>query len=226
VNVGHFLFSEANIEAPFSLPDTSDYFTSMEKVSAFALLVGAFLGGVSAISFFYLAPGSMTAKKISSEELPSDTKVQKVWFANPISSTQELELDTGESFTAAVSMLVFDLKKEVSLEFHEGGLEDLKKGIVEAGLKPIVTKLGNTSNKPALLAGLRHLVQRFGSAVVPTTYHEIERAVVVDEVSEDFEEVSCRDPYDGSALAVTGKAFIKQFKGGDILQIEGPKRFS
>ena len=124
---------------------------------------------------------------------------------------------------ATAAMLIKDQKKEFSFidlstcSFEND--EDTKKYVRTAGLEPIVTHLESNS-----LEILRKLLG-CGSAIVsiwdPQANH---RSIIVDEVSEDLQQVRLRDPYHGWEITVSAAAFQLRWKGDQkIIQIRNEK---
>ncbi|QZA58602.1 hypothetical protein [Candidatus Rhabdochlamydia porcellionis] len=125
--------------------------------------------------------------------------------------------------TAAVAaMLIKDQKGKFNFYglsmCNLGDNENIKQAIRAAGFKPIVTRLALNSLKALKTQLLNH-----GSAIVSIVDPKAGgHSIVVDEVSEDLQQVRLRDPYHGWEITVSAEAFQVRWTSLDctIIQIE------
>lgn len=124
--------------------------------------------------------------------------------------------------TAAVAaMLIYDAKKPIDINSLQstnlGNTKSITHLIEQSGLKPIVTELNIKDSTDELLSNLQALIQNHGPAIVSTDNDIGCHVIIVDEVNADS--IHLRDPYHGWSIAVTPKAFLRGFSGGNIIQI-------
>lgn len=117
---------------------------------------------------------------------------------------------------ATAAMLIMDNGKQPNL--HQlmrrnlGTDDDQIRDIENTGLKAI-TQPANT------LQELQGLLIENGSAIVAVNVKLGGHVIVVDEISEDLAKVRLRDPYHGWEITVTSKAFLKEWHGGNAIQV-------
>jgi hypothetical protein len=117
---------------------------------------------------------------------------------------------------AAAAMLMKDNGKlpdirELRLR-NLGSTENQTRDITKAGLKTIVSSTHHLSDLKALLA-------KNGSAIVDVNGKLGGHVIVVDHISDDLSQIRLRDPYHGWEITVTKEAFLKEWSGGQAIQV-------
>lgn len=103
-----------------------------------------------------------------------------------------------------------------------GDDESIKQDIQNAGFKLMVTSLISNS-----LEDFREQLKNYGSAIVSLEDPQAGgHSIVVDEVSEDLQQVRLRDPYHGWEITVSAEAFQLRWSGGNVIQIENETSIS
>ena len=118
----------------------------------------------------------------------------------------------------AAAMLIFDAGKEISYQLlRSTNLADTKEIVrwIENASLPVVCTLAIKAD----LTQLKELIQKNGSAIVSTNNNLGSHVIVVDHIRDDLQEIRLRDPFHGWEITVTKDAFLREYKGGDIIQI-------
>ncbi len=124
---------------------------------------------------------------------------------------------------AASAMLIYDAGKQVDVvqlkNTNLGNSSTIEGAIRAAALTPLLTILDKRDNAEELLLDLKALLQKNGSAIVSTGNDIGAHVVVVDQISDDLQQVRLRDPFHGWEITVKSEAFLRGFNGGNIIQI-------
>lgn len=117
---------------------------------------------------------------------------------------------------ATAAMLIFDNGKKPDLQklrsTNLGNDESQISDIEDVGLTALESDCKD-------LKQLREAIMNKGSCIA-TTRNALGGHVVVDHVSEDLSKIRLRDPYHGWEISVTQEAFLKEWSGGIIIQVE------
>ena len=118
---------------------------------------------------------------------------------------------------AAAAMLIMDHGKTPNFDElsrrNLGNDDDQIRDLKEAGLSPITPEAKDLSE-------LRDLIELNGSCIATVVGKLGGHVIVVDFVSEDLSKIRLRDPCHGWEITVGSEAFLKEWCGGTIIQVE------
>ncbi len=80
-----------------------------------------------------------------------------------------------------------------------------------ANLTPLVSNANS-------LQELQDIIAKNGSAIVTLIGEVGGHVIVVDDVDLKTSKIRIRDPYHGWEITITDKAFLKEWKGGSVIQ--------
>lgn len=138
-----------------------------------------------------------------------------VEYSNHDKAVIQQQTKSGSS-AAVATMLIMDHEKEPDCYcLRSRTMTTVAQIIAEIQKSGLTTKSTNVPFSD--LTQLRAAIEKDGSAIVAINGIEEIQYIIVDEISDDYEQVRIRDPYHGWEILITAEAFIKKFKIGDNL---------